>query len=93
MGLIKNIKPGSLNDIQLLALEYDIFEFDYSKSNLPILKRLIASYRVTKSWSTGIPPAEISHLSVVEILTASLEWTKSYIMTKRRKFLDRFGLL
>lgn len=93
MGLIKNIKPGSLNDIELLALEYDIFEFDYSKSNLPILKRFIASYRVTKSWSTGIPPAEISHLSVVEILTASLEWTKSYIMTKRRKFLDRFGLL
>ncbi len=93
MGLIKNIKPGSLNDIQLLALENGIFEFDYSKSDQPILKRLIASYRVSKSWSTGIPPAEISHVSVVETVTALLEWAHSYMMTKRRKILDRLGLL
>jgi len=93
MGLIKSTKPSSLSDIQLLALENNIFEFDYSKSNQPILKRLIASYRVTKSWSRGIPPAEISRVSGVEIVTALLEWTKSYTVTKRRKFLDRIGLL
>jgi hypothetical protein len=93
MGLIEHVEAHQLNEIQRLAVEHKIFDFDFSKPEKTFLVRLLASYRVTKSWSNGILPSPVTKIPPLEFLEAIIEFTLSALKTKKRKLLHRIGLL
>ena len=93
MGLIEYVEADQLNEIQRLAIEHKILEFDFSLPEKTLLVRLIASYRVTKSWSNGILPIPVTKIPPLEFLQALIEFTLSALKTKKRKLLHRLRLI
>ena len=93
MGLIRHIEAVKLNEIQRLALQYEIFEFDFSPPQKTYIVRMIASYRLTKSWSTGILPHQVTEISLRELFLALSQYIWGRLKTKKRRIIHRIGLL
>jgi hypothetical protein len=93
MGLIKQQGEVKLNDIQKLAIKHGILEFDFSNQEKPTLIRILASYRVTKSWESGIPPLPVTQINLSELVQATLQFSKSAVSTRKRKVFHRLSIL
>jgi hypothetical protein len=92
MGLIELQSYSNLNEIQRLALDSQICEFNFEEVCERKIKRILASYRVSESWISGQLPKEVDKVPPLEVLVLFTKWTIKWLLNKNRVLRHRIKL-